>query len=99
LKRQRLTPKTATAKTTPKRRVKMDDAMVIHAEYVYASLSASNEHVCGNYVTVYPFKLHCCVLGLSHVTSSWSEVNMLILLCILNPFLSFLSYSVVVDHC
>uniref|UniRef100_A0ACD5VW37 Uncharacterized protein n=1 Tax=Avena sativa TaxID=4498 RepID=A0ACD5VW37_AVESA len=43
LKRQRLTLKTATPKTTPKRRVKMDDAMVIHADIIRQQLISTED--------------------------------------------------------
>jgi len=43
LKRQRLTPKTVTPKTTPKRRVKMDDAMVIHADIIRQQLISTED--------------------------------------------------------
>ncbi|CAM0884113.1 unnamed protein product [Alopecurus aequalis] len=44
LKRQRLTPKTTTPKTaTPKRRVKMDDAMVIHADIIRQQLISTED--------------------------------------------------------
>ncbi|KAM0829786.1 hypothetical protein ACQ4PT_066670 [Festuca glaucescens] len=43
LKRQRLTAKTATPRTTPKRRVKMDDAMVIHADIIRQQLISTED--------------------------------------------------------
>ncbi|XP_047053439.1 sister chromatid cohesion 1 protein 4 [Lolium rigidum] len=43
LKRQRLTPKTTTPRMTPKRRVKMDDAMVIHADIIRQQLISTED--------------------------------------------------------
>jgi hypothetical protein len=78
----------------------MDDAMVIHAEYVHALFPAPNEHLwepCD--FSSYQYASLCrCVLELLRVTSSWSEMNALILLWIIIPqFIRIL--SALVEHC